>query len=270
MDNYKETDEKNNMEDLTQEPAGDAQPFSRPPKNRASQEGDEMTGGRAATGDQPSADEPADKEADNPPEPVDVQQMSGDQAAGLEETQGAGAQETLTKEPGTETEPQVSQQEDEMLFNRRKIKNLEDENKRLSNELEALRERTLRLSAEYENYRKRTLKEKEEIKSSCTAKLLKEILPVMDNLERALVTETDDLPGLKEGVQITLDLFIQSLKKIGVELIATDQPFDPHLHEAVMHEQDPSKGEKEIVEVFLKGYKIGDKVIRHTVVKVVN
>ncbi len=168
------------------------------------------------------------------------------------------------------TDAASDHEEDEMIFARKKIKNLEMDNKKLGNELEALKERLLRLSAEYENFRKRTIKEKEELAANCTASLLKDILPVIDNLERALVTETDDLPGLKEGVQMTLDHFVQVMKKVGVEEIPTDQSFDPNYHEAVMHEIDADKGAKEISEVFLRGYKIGDKVIRHTVVKVVN
>lgn len=160
--------------------------------------------------------------------------------------------------------------EEEMLFTRRKVRNLEDENKKLNNELEALKDRLIRLTAEYENFRKRTAREREDIAADTTACVLGDILPVMDNLERALITETDDLPGLKEGVQMTLDQFVLAMKKIGVELIPTDQGFDPELHEAVMHEVDESRGQREVSEVFLKGYRKDKRVIRHSVVKVVN
>lgn len=179
-------------------------------------------------------------------------------------------EESVVEETVEETESTTASEEDEMMFARKKIKNLEDETKKLSNEVEALKTRLLRISAEYENFRKRTQKEKEELSDAATCEVLKNILPVIDNLERALVTETDDLPGLKDGVQMTLDHFVQALKTFGVEEISTDEEFDPHLHEAVMHEIDAEKGQKEIAEVFLKGYKMGDRVIRHTVVKVVN
>lgn len=171
------------------------------------------------------------------------------------------------------TEPAVKLievDEEEMLFTRRKVKNLEEETKKLNNELNALKDRMLRLTAEYENYRNRTAREKEEIEGDCIAKVLGDILPVMDNLERALISETDDLPGLKDGVQMTLDQFILALEKMGVELIPTDSGFDPEFHEAVMHEMDETRGEKEITGVFLKGYKKGNKIVRHSVVKVVN
>lgn len=167
-------------------------------------------------------------------------------------------------------ESTTASDEDEMMFARKKIKNLEAETKKLTNEVDALKARLLRISAEYENFRKRTGKEKEELADTATCDVLKNLLPVIDNLERALVTETDDLQGLKDGVQMTLDNFVQIMKNFGVEEIDTDEEFDPNLHEAVMHEIDPEKGDKEITEVFLKGYKVGDKVIRHTVVKVVN
>ncbi|WFF74116.1 nucleotide exchange factor GrpE [Proteiniclasticum sp. QWL-01] len=213
------------------------------------------------------------------------------QAAGAEETMASQSPEANGKDPepmepvhsesdgSNEQAPTISEdeaaassagEEDEMIFFRRKIKNLEDENKKLGNELDAFKDRLTRLSAEYDNYRKRSAREKEELSAQCTSNLLKDIIPVIDNLERALISETDDLPGLKDGVQMTLDQFVQAMQRFGVEEIPTDQPFDPHYHEAVMHEVDDNKGEKEISEVFLRGYKIGDKVIRHTVVKVAN
>ncbi|MFZ2257475.1 MAG: nucleotide exchange factor GrpE [Clostridiaceae bacterium] len=160
--------------------------------------------------------------------------------------------------------------EEEMLFTRRKIKNLQDETKKLTNEVEAYKERLLRITSEYENFRKRTSKEKDEIGADATVGVLRDILPIIDNLERALVTETDDLPGLKEGVQMTLDQFVAAMQKMGVELIPTDEGFDPELHDAVMHEVDETKGARVVSEVFLKGYKKDDKVVRHAVVKVAN
>lgn len=179
-------------------------------------------------------------------------------------------EEPVVEETVENGETTTASDEDEMMFARKKIKNLEAETKKLTNEVDELKNRLLRISAEYENFRKRTGKEKEELADTATCDVLKNLLPVIDNLERALVTETDDLQGLKDGVQMTLDSFLQIMKSFGVEEIDTDEPFDPNVHEAVMHEVDPEKGDKEITEVFLKGYKVGDRVIRHTVVKVVN
>lgn len=159
---------------------------------------------------------------------------------------------------------------DELTFLKSRVRNLEDENKRLKNESEAYKSRLTSLNSEYENYRKRTDKEKGEISDDCTVKVLKDIVAPIDNLERALILETDDLEGLKEGVTLTLEQFKAAFGKLGVEEIPTEEGFNPELHEAVMHEVDPSKEKNIVGEVLLKGYRKGNKVIRHTVVKVIN
>ena len=149
------------------------------------------------------------------------------------------------------------------------ISELKDENEKLNNEVEALKDRLLRISGEYDNYRKRTDKEKESLYVEACEDVLKEMLPVLDNLERA-ISAKGDIEDLKKGVDMTLKQFEDSFKKLGVEEISTENGFDPNLHNAVMHVEDSQYGEKEIVEVFLKGYKKGDKVIRHSMVKVAN
>ncbi|SUY47442.1 heat shock protein GrpE [Clostridium putrefaciens] len=132
-----------------------------------------------------------------------------------------------------------------------------------------LQERLLRVTAEYENYRKRTTKEKESIYGYACEDVLKNILPVLDNLERAALTD-GSVEDIKKGVEITLKQFKEALEKLQIEEIDTNSGFDPNMHEAVMHVVDESLGEKEIIEVFQKGYKKGDKVIRYSVVKVAN
>jgi molecular chaperone GrpE len=149
------------------------------------------------------------------------------------------------------------------------ISELKDENEKLNNEVEALKDRLLRISGEYDNYRKRTDKEKESLYVEACEDVLKEMLPVLDNLERAILAK-GDIEDLKKGVDMTLKQFEDSFKKLGVEEISTENGFDPNLHNAVMHVEDSQYGEKEIVEIFLKGYKKGDKVIRHSMVKVAN
>lgn len=149
------------------------------------------------------------------------------------------------------------------------ISELKDENEKLNNEVEALKDRLLRISGEYDNYRKRTDKEKESLYVEACEDVLKEMLPVLDNLERA-ISAKGDIGDLKKGIDMTLKQFEDSFKKLGVEEISTENGFDPNLHNAVMHIEDSQYGEKEIVEVFLKGYKKGDKVIRHSMVKVAN
>lgn len=148
------------------------------------------------------------------------------------------------------------------------------ENKRLTEELkkseEALAEsqdRYLRLVAEYDNFRKRSAKEKEGIYADAYADCIGAILPVIDNLERALQYAEGD--KVVEGVRMTMNQFADTLQKLGVEVIETTS-FDPTYHNAVMHVEDEAYGEGEIVDVFQKGYKKGDKVIRYAMVKVAN
>ena len=149
------------------------------------------------------------------------------------------------------------------------MRKLKDENKKLSNEAEALKERLLRLTAEYENYRKRTAKEKESIYTDACTDVLKEMIPVLDNLERAIQVE-GNAEDIKKGVEMTIKGFNSSFEKLGVEEIDPTGEFDPNLHQAVMHIEDENFGANAIAEVFQKGYKRGEKIIRYTVVKVAN
>lgn len=146
---------------------------------------------------------------------------------------------------------------------------LKEENKKLNNELDAFKDRLLRVTAEYENYRKRTTKEKEGLYTDATSDVLKEMIPVLDNLERA-ITLDGNLEDFKKGIEMTIKSFNTSFEKLGVEEIDTTQGFDPNFHQAVMHVQDENFGTNEVVEVFQKGYKKLDKVIRYTMVKVAN
>ena len=139
----------------------------------------------------------------------------------------------------------------------------------LEKELEALNDKYLRLVAEYDNYRKRTAKEKEAIYPEAKVSVVNVFLPVLDNLERALATAGDD--PIYEGVKMISKQFAETLKSIGVEEIkAVGEKFDPNFHNAVMHIDDENFGENEIVEEFQKGYKIGDRIIRYSMVKVAN
>ncbi|WP_142414545.1 nucleotide exchange factor GrpE [Hathewaya massiliensis] len=146
---------------------------------------------------------------------------------------------------------------------------LKDENKFSLNKIKTLEERYSNLASEYENYRKRTAKEKEDIYTNSCADILKEFLPVLDNLERAIEAQ-GSLEELKTGVEMTLKGFKGAFEKLDVEEISTSEGFDPNCHNAVMHIEDSQYGESEIVEVFQKGYKREDKVIRYSMVKVAN
>ena len=137
-------------------------------------------------------------------------------------------------------------------------------------ELAGANDRYLRLMAEYDNFRKRSQKEKESLYGDIKAAAVKEFLPVYDNLERALAAETAD-EAYRKGVEMIMAQFNKTLEKLGVtEIKSLGEKFDPNLHNAVMHVDDEEKGENEIVEIFQKGFMLGDKVIRFAMVKVAN
>lgn len=124
--------------------------------------------------------------------------------------------------------------------------------------------------AEFDNFKKRISKEKDMMYNTISASVISELLPILDNFEKALNSESTD-ESYKNGMAMIYGQLIDALNKIGVEEIeALNTTFDPNFHEAVMHVEDENFGEKEVVEVFRKGYKIGDKIIRHAMVKVAN
>jgi len=128
----------------------------------------------------------------------------------------------------------------------------------------------LRLLAEYDNFRKRSRQEKENLYADIKADTLTKFLPVYDNLERALNTQTED-EAYKKGVEMIMAQFKETMQKLGAAAYGeAGETFDPNLHNAVMHCEDEEKGENEIVEVFQKGFRIGDKVVRFAMVKVAN
>lgn len=124
--------------------------------------------------------------------------------------------------------------------------------------------------AEFDNFKKRISKEKDMMYNTISADLVSNLLPILDNFEKALNAETTD-ESYKQGMMMIYTQFQDTLKNIGVEEIeALNKTFDPNFHEAVMHVEDENYGEKEVTDVFRKGYKIGDKIIRHAMVKVAN
>lgn len=132
-----------------------------------------------------------------------------------------------------------------------------------------LYDKHLRTLAEYENYKRRTQKEKDETYVNAQADTVLKLLPVLDNLERALKTEEGS--SFKDGIQMIVKQLLEILEKMGVtEIDAVGCAFDPNLHSAVMHIEDESLEQNVIVEQFQKGYKLKDKVIRYSMVKVAN
>ena len=134
-----------------------------------------------------------------------------------------------------------------------------------------LNDRFLRMAAEYDNFRKRSQREREQSYNDAVSHAVKALLPTYDNLERAIKAETADAE-YKKGVELTMIQLVESLKSINVTIIESSAgtTFDPNFHNAVMHVEDEAFGENQIAEVFQQGFQIGDKVIRHAMVKVAN
>ena len=140
----------------------------------------------------------------------------------------------------------------------------------LKAEMDTLNDKYLRICAEYDNFRKRSQKEKDSLYGDVKAETLKKFLPVYDNLVRALAQSTED-EAYRRGVEMIMNQFNVTMEKLGVtEIECLGKKFDPAFHNAVMHVEDEEKGEDEIVEVFQKGFMMGDKVIRFAMVKVAN
>lgn len=149
--------------------------------------------------------------------------------------------------------------------------NMKEKLKKTEEELKKQKEILLRTAAEYDNYRKRTEREKTTIYTDAEAETIAKILPVADNLERALSQEECSCEDLKKGVEMVNKQLIDALEKLGVTTMGkAGDEFDPEIHNAVSHIEDKNMGENTIAQVFQKGYKIGDKIIRHAMVQVAN
>ncbi len=167
------------------------------------------------------------------------------------------AEETAAE---TEINQEAPEQED------KKSKKEEKEIEALKASLNESNEKYLRLAAEYDNFRKRSAKEKSDAYSDAYSDAVKAVLPLADSLDSALNFSPDD-----EGIKALSSLFTDILSKIGVTVIESDgKEFDPNLHNAIMHEENEELGENIISQTFQKGYMLGEKVIRHAMVKVAN
>lgn len=146
----------------------------------------------------------------------------------------------------------------------------EEKIKALEEAAAADKDKYLRLLAEYDNFRKRSVKEKLDASDNATAKAALEVISVIDNFERAVAAECSD-ENYKKGVEMIYNQFIQVINKLGVEEIdALGKEFDPNLHNAVTQIEDENLGDNVVAQVYQKGYKLGDKVIRCAMVVVAN
>ena len=209
------------------------------------------------------------------------EKMTQEQSPELEgagrETPDIGETNEPQETPGAQEAPETqAPQADEAPAEEPKSSKKEKKKKEKS-ETESLREqvadlndRLLRTMAEYDNFRKRSQREKESIYPQATAAAVGQFVPIIDTFERALAAPCSD-DSFKQGVEMILHNFRDVLGKLGVEEFgAPGEAFDPDLHNAVMHVEEEERGEGEIVEVFQKGYRLGDRIIRHAMVKVAN
>ena len=190
-----------------------------------------------------------------------------------EATEAEVTEEVVAEEAAAEAEEKLSRGDKKKLKRAEaEAEKLSGENKKLTEQLAEANDKYMRLYAEYDNFRRRSQKEKEGIYTDAYVDALTKILPILDNLERAAQYggEDNDHP-LAKGLELTLKSFAETMEKMGVsEIPALGEKFDPNVHNAVMHVDDEALGENEVVEVFMKGYAKGDKVLRHSMVKVAN
>lgn len=148
---------------------------------------------------------------------------------------------------------------------------VETKEEQLQKALDEKNDQFLRLYAEYDNFRKRSQKEKQDIYSSSKADVIKELLPVLDNFDRAANNTEGSYEDYKKGIDLIFNQLVEMLTKNGVESYGErGETFDPNIHNAVMTVEDEELGENQIAAVFSKGYKLGDRIIREAVVTVAN
>ena len=190
------------------------------------------------------------KAADTKAEDVKEAEADADEANEAEEAEGAEADEKKG-------------------FFKKKDK----KEKQLEEKIAELNDKVMRQMAEFDNFRKRSEKEKSQMYEIGAKDIIEKILPVVDNFERGLATLSDEEKdgAFAQGIDKIYKQLIQVLDDAGVKPIeAVGQPFDPNLHNAVMHEEDPEQGDNLVIEEFQKGYTYRDSVVRHSMVKVVN
>ena len=192
-----------------------------------------------------------------------------------EEVLEAEAEEAKAEDAEASADADNTDSEDDTPLkhkDKKRLKKAEAEIEKLKSDLASEQEKYMRLYAEYDNFRRRSAKEREGIYSDAYCDAVTQILPIIDNLERATQYSKEDPDSpMAKGIELTIKSCVEALNKMGVyEIEALGKPFDPNLHNAVMHVEDEALGENEVAEVFMKGYTKGDKVIRFSMVKVAN
>ena len=202
-------------------------------------------------------------------EPTPETEQTVPETEAVEEEVKPEAEEPKKEEKPAE-EPKAKTEKEPKAKTEKEPKAKAEKEPDLKTQLAAEKDKYLRLLAEYDNFRRRSQKEKENIYTDVRGETLKKFLPVYDSLWRALTQTAEDDPARK-GLEMIMTQYENALTQLGVSLIeAVGQPFDANFHNAVMHVEDESVGENIVVEEFEKGFKIGDKVLRYSVVKVAN
>ncbi len=196
-----------------------------------------------------------------------VQEEAAEEAAAEEEASQEEEEAVESEESQEESEEEgTSEEQKKSLFGKKKDKKKDKKDQKI----EELTDRLQRTMAEFDNFRKRTEKEKASMYVIGAKEIIEKILPVVDNFERGLGTAQEG-DAFAEGMQMIYKQMMTTLEELGVKTIeVVGQPFDPNLHNAVMHVDDPEQGENIIVEEFQKGYTYKDFVVRHSMVKVAN
>lgn len=177
------------------------------------------------------------------------------------------AAETPAEEPA---EAAKAEPEEKKPSKKKKDKSAEEAEK-LKAELDAVKDKLIRALAEYDNFRKRSAKEKSDAYVFAKSDVIEKLLPVVDNFGRAAENDKASFEDYKKGIEMIYKQFLEIFANLGVESFGEKgETFDPNVHSAVMHIEDEQYGEGEIVDVFAKGYKLGEKVLRPATVRVAN
>lgn len=191
---------------------------------------------------------------------LEEMQQEINEAEAAQEDAAEGSEEEAPEEAASEA---AAMQEE--------IEALKGQVEKLTGDLQEKKDRLLRLQADFDNFRRRSAKEREEISAVVTQNFCKDMLPLLDNFERAMAAETKDVEAFQKGVEMIFTQFQEVLKKNGLEQIeAVGQKFDPNFHQAVMRVEDPEREDDTVAQELQKGYMVKGRVIRPSMVQVVS
>lgn len=191
---------------------------------------------------------------------LEEMQQEINEAEAAQEDAAEGSEEEAPEEAASEA---AAMQEE--------IEALKGQVEKLTGDLQEKKDRLLRLQADFDNFRRRSAKEREEISAVVTQNFCKDMLPLLDNFERAMAAETKDVEAFQKGVEMIFTQFQEILKKNGLEHIeAIGQKFDPNFHQAVMRVEDPEKEDDTVAQELQKGYMVKGRVVRPSMVQVVS